>query len=154
MDLRNEWERTDSHHIMKEQEVSLLQMTWRNLAMQAKGEERRKESMRAQDEKRQRMGTGGHCISGTRKKFPWKHHHHNIFPDQLTPTPGTSHRHSAMLSPEHPALREEEDAPNTPSPTEANDNILMEDAEGGSPGGTLSIKGAAKNKGKGKGHVD
>ena len=60
VDLRNEWERMDSHRIMKEQEVSLLQMTWRNLAMQAKGEEKRKESMRAQDEKRQRMDTGGH----------------------------------------------------------------------------------------------
>ena len=101
-----------------------------------------------------------HCISGTGKKFPWKHHHHNAFPDRLTPAPGTSHRRSATLSPERPALREEEEeeeeeeSPNTPLPTEANDDVCMKNAEGGSSRGTLSIKGAVKNKEKGKGHAD
>ena len=52
VDLRNEWERTESHRITREQERALVQMSWRHLDMQVKGDERRKEVQKAREAKR------------------------------------------------------------------------------------------------------
>ena len=52
VDLRNEWERTESHCITREQERALVQMSWRHLDMQVKGDERRKEVQKAREAKR------------------------------------------------------------------------------------------------------
>ena len=90
-----------------------------------------------------------------REEVPLEPPSSQCIPQPIHPSPGPSHRRSPTSSPEHPAF--EEAGPSTPAPSAEDDkDKRMENVGSSSSGETLSIKGAMKNKGngKGKGHVD